>query len=231
MLGNRVRARRDELDLTQGQVAKLVRELGGELSQQQLHTIEKGDVKRPRCLKELAEALRTTQDFLLGNTDDHFPTAQIGFNGHKKETVGGKGLQQTDSASTLGVWETTPGSGRMGEAYIRENVVDSVVRPVQLQGAKKALAFRILDDTQDPAFRDGDIAYVDRMRKALPGEDCLLARPAATGRTDAYHVIPRFLISSTADSWRVRQYNPRREYDLPKADWPEAWKIQGKYSR
>ena len=30
------------------------------------------------------------------------------------------------------------------------------------------------------------------------------------------------LLRQTADNWHVRQYDPRRDFDLPKKKWPRA---------
>lgn len=60
-LGARVRALRDGLNMTQKQLAK-----AAGMSQQNIVNIEKGAVERPRRLKELAIALETTQEALLG---------------------------------------------------------------------------------------------------------------------------------------------------------------------
>lgn len=63
-LGNRVKERRLELGLSQDDLAKLVK-----TSQQSIGLIERGERRRPRKLKELADALNVSQDWLLGNTD------------------------------------------------------------------------------------------------------------------------------------------------------------------
>lgn len=63
MLGDRVRQRRDELALTQEQLAKTTG-----LKQFHISRIERGDIKdvKGETLRRLARALRVTTDFLLG---------------------------------------------------------------------------------------------------------------------------------------------------------------------
>lgn len=58
--GRRVAARRDELKLSQGQLAELVG-----MGQQGIDAIEQGRVARPRMLRELATTLKTTERWLL----------------------------------------------------------------------------------------------------------------------------------------------------------------------
>ena len=62
MLGERVRQRRDELDLTQEQLAGTTG-----LKQFHISRIESGDIKdvKSETLRRLARALRVTSDFLL----------------------------------------------------------------------------------------------------------------------------------------------------------------------
>ena len=62
MLGDRVRQRRDQLDLTQEQLAAATG-----LKQFHISRIESGDIKdvKGETLRRLARALRVTSDFLL----------------------------------------------------------------------------------------------------------------------------------------------------------------------
>jgi transcriptional regulator with XRE-family HTH domain len=63
MLGEKIRRRRGELDLTQEQLAAATG-----LKQSHISRIEKGDIKDVEgdTLRRLALALRITSDFLLG---------------------------------------------------------------------------------------------------------------------------------------------------------------------
>jgi transcriptional regulator with XRE-family HTH domain len=59
-LGRRIASRRAKLGFSQNELAKHVG-----MQQQGVDAIEQGRVKRPRLLKELASALRTSEDWLL----------------------------------------------------------------------------------------------------------------------------------------------------------------------
>jgi SOS-response transcriptional repressor LexA len=63
--GSRIELRRNELKLSQEEVASRVRRLGGEIHQTGIDKIEKRDTRRPRFLKEIAIALGVTEDWLL----------------------------------------------------------------------------------------------------------------------------------------------------------------------
>jgi SOS-response transcriptional repressor LexA len=62
-LGDRVRKLRKERGLSQMDLAKAVG-----MRQQGIQSIEEGKSQRPRKLREIAAALRTTEDWLLGET-------------------------------------------------------------------------------------------------------------------------------------------------------------------
>lgn len=225
---DRITELRNSMKFTQAALADAVKRAGGKLSQQQMVAIEKGDVKRPGSLPELARVLHTTADYLLGKTDDPARpmsakiAPELGQNAQSRNFVTG---------SSIPVWQTLPGGGRMGEVVLRENYIDAIARPLKLIAATEALGFIILDALMDPAFRKGDIAYVNPAGPASPGDDCLLIRQIGIGPERQYLALPRYLVSSTLTHWLVRQFDPRDQYELSRTLWPEAWKIQGKYSR
>lgn len=66
-IGERIKLRRAELNLSQAELAKAV----GMGHQTSISKIEKGERGIPtKYLRILAEKLQTTPDYLLGNTDD-----------------------------------------------------------------------------------------------------------------------------------------------------------------
>lgn len=225
---DRTRELANQIGFTQESLAAAVRLAGGKLSQQQAGAILLGQVKRPGCLPELARVLHTTADYLLGKTDD--PARPMRTKTDPR-VMQNPQLHVFGQSGTIPVWQSLPGGGRMGEVVLIEKHVDSIARPLQLAAALDALGFTILDALMDPAFRVGDIAYVNPAGPAMPGDDCLLVRVLSSGPERQYLTLARYLVSDTLTHWLVRQFDPREQYELAKADWPEAWKIQGKYSR
>lgn len=73
ILGERVQARIRALGLSQ---SALAREVG--MKPQGIQSICAGEVERPRKLREIARALKTTEDYLLGESDDPSLPGQIG---------------------------------------------------------------------------------------------------------------------------------------------------------
>lgn len=63
-LGDRVKATREELELSQGALAARVTAQGFPITQQGIGSIEDRNSKRPRCLPELARALGVADEWL-----------------------------------------------------------------------------------------------------------------------------------------------------------------------
>ncbi len=73
LLGERVQSRIRALGLSQ---SALAREVG--MKPQGIQSICAGEVQRPRKLREIARALKTTEEYLLGESDDPSLPGQIG---------------------------------------------------------------------------------------------------------------------------------------------------------
>jgi hypothetical protein len=83
-----------------------------------------------------------------------------------------------------------------------------------------------------PAIEHGDQVVVHPFLPPQPGRDCVFLQEAGDGQMLA---LVKRLVKATASSWRVRQFNPAKEFDLPKsnvgqgaddhgeADWPSAY--------
>lgn len=63
--GDRIRARREELKLSQQDLIEKVRRAGAKISQQALSQIEDGTTRRSRYIPEIALALNTTERWIL----------------------------------------------------------------------------------------------------------------------------------------------------------------------
>lgn len=225
-LGERVRDRRKALGLTQGQLAKAVRARGGELSQQQLATIEKGLVKRPRALPEIAASLSTTGDHLLHGEPSPHTSGPISPNDHNHDII--HRLPLIEAPDPLILYRSVPG-GRGGETLIYKELAGLVPRPDFLRYAKEAFASTVTDDLNSPAYRTRDTVLVDPGSQAVDGDDCMFVKD---GATSPMVTVSRHLVKITATAWTVHQYaGKRRDYDILRADYPNAWPIVGRYNR
>src|SRR5215468_2195542 len=115
--GKRVARLREGLGLTQEELVAAIKKKGGQIEQTQMSKIENsgpgvaGSVRRPRCLPELADALHTSQDYLLRKTDDPAPpVVSITKKGSHTATA----LQIDGTYVLLPLWQVAAPNGAKG---------------------------------------------------------------------------------------------------------------------
>lgn len=106
--------------------------------------------------------------------------------------------------------------GPEGIITFADGPIDWVSCPPELVHVKNAFAVWVVGDSMSPRFEPGWIAYVNPHRPAVAGNDVLLIRKEEDGTE---HAMVKTLVATTPTSWRVRQYNPRKEFDLPRKTW------------
>jgi len=79
-----------------------------------------------------------------------------------------------------------------------------------------------------PAYEQGDLLLVHPGRPVRPGDDCVFVRDQGDGTQQA---LVKRLLRITTEKWRVRQFNPAKDFDLDRSQWEKAQLIVGKYSR
>lgn len=147
-LGQRIRARREELGLTQEQVAV---QIG--IKQQSYQAIESGNVKKPRHLYEISIALKCDMAWLLSGKDkDVINVEKIEVHAHQVPLI---------SYVQAGVWtESCELRDSTGFEYIMTS----------LELSNKAFALKIKGDSMEPEFKEGDVVIIDPAIKPFPGE-------------------------------------------------------------
>lgn len=123
----------------------------------------------------------------------------------------------------LPVWASAEG-GDSGAMLITTGPIDWIPRPRSLE-VKNAFAVYLIGDSMSPAYEHGDQLYVHPHRPPQGGNDCLFIRELEDGTLIG---LVKRLLRRTADKWRVRQFNPGKDFDLPRDKWPKAWVIVGK---
>jgi phage repressor protein C with HTH and peptisase S24 domain len=105
--------------------------------------------------------------------------------------------------------------------------IDWVPRPRPLQHVAKAYAVYVVGDSMDPAYRHGDMAFVHPSLPLLRGSDVMLLREE-NGQMVA---MIKHLVSWNERQWRVKQFNPEREFHLSRQEWQQANVVVAKYNR
>ena len=126
------------------------------------------------------------------------------------------------------VFLAVAGDGRRGNTLIHKKKVGETERPKFLEFAAEAFAFDAADDVMSPAFRTRDTLLINPESAPADGDDCLFVK---AGSKDPMDALGRHLVKATASTWTVRQYNPRKDVELARADYPQAWPIVAIYKR
>lgn len=126
----------------------------------------------------------------------------------------------------LEVWASAEG-GEEGAMLITTGPIDYIPRPGGLP-ARGAFAVYLIGDSMSPAYEHGDQLYINPLIPVRSGVDCLFIHEQEDGTLLA---LAKRLVRPTADKWRVKQFNPPREFDLDRRKWGRAWMVAGKMSR
>lgn len=119
-------------------------------------------------------------------------------------------------------------AGGEGHQIVSFEPIEWVKRPSILEGVPGSYGLLVYGDSMDPAFCHGDMALIHPGLGPAAGSDVVLYDHPPNG--DAEAIIKR-LVSWSEQEWRLKQYNPAREWTAFRADWPTCHRVVGKYSR
>ena len=134
-------------------------------------------------------------------------------------------LRAADRAD-LPVYASAEGGG--GAIIITSEPIDFVRRPEPLLSVRDGYGCYVIGDSMSPAYEQGDLLLVHPGRPVRPGDDCVFVRDQGDGTQQA---LVKRLLRITPEKWRVRQFNPAKDFDLDRGHWQKAQLIVGKYSR
>lgn len=197
-LGERMRARRKALGLTQAKLAQEVSKSGFRLSQQNVNSIESGQVNRPGAIIEIARVLKTTVEWLrTGNGPEDRPEFE------RRSYRRFAPLLPSAPTKTEGLMHLWSTNDVFGDLFAK----------------KELYSFFVYGDPMSPAVEHGDEVMIDPRLAPVAQTDCVFLQAELDGRR---LVVIRRLLAETSTSWRVRQFNPPRDLSLPKQSWPTA---------
>lgn len=143
-IAERVKKRRLQLNLTQVQVAHL-----SKMTQTSFQRIESNQVENPRNIKELAEALQTTPEYLrfgVGEMDNATVIAPA------------NNYLPLVSLVQAGAW-----------TEIQEPTPDAYLYPCPVKCSKDSFVVRVEGQSMMNAFYPGDLLYVDPQSQPING--------------------------------------------------------------
>ncbi len=117
--------------------------------------------------------------------------------------------------------------GSAGVMQVSSDPIQWLARPDPLRTVAGAYGVFVVGESMSPAYEQGDIALVHPSLPPRRGADVILSRQDPDGTR---HSLVKRLLGWTDENWRVRQYNPPQEFDLPRTDWRDIQAIVGKYN-
>lgn len=217
-LAERVKARRQELGMSQTELAVIASQLGDRpVSQQSIAELEANIVHSPRALPEIAAALKTTVDELRRGK---IATALPVFSGQVAEFVP---LENTITLLPLYPTERGATAGVMRMVLDQRNGRRrKYVRPPRASGVG-----RMTDRSMSPAFEPGDELLLDARGPQKTGHNYVFC-DAVAGAVDT---VVGLLTGISPTTWTVQQWNPKRRLKLSRQQYPHIVLITGVYLR
>lgn len=194
-LGRRVAQRREELGLSQQDLAKVCG-----VSQQAIQQLESGEVVRPRYLIELAAALQWSLEALRdGGKHPEPPRSEVDFS--RQHPV-------PDLPRDLPVYTGVRG-GLDGEIIDLSHPVDWTARPPSLRNIKEAAGVLVTGSSMEPRYLPGEIIICHPRRPLTPGCFVLLEFEDGTG-------VVKQWVGRDDRTVRVKQLNPPKSLSYPR---------------
>jgi phage repressor protein C with HTH and peptisase S24 domain len=116
--------------------------------------------------------------------------------------------------------------GDEGALVMDSSPMQYMARPDPLLTVIGAFGIYVVGESMSPAYDQGDIALVHPGLPPRRGVDVILTREDAHGTAD---VLIKHLTGWNDEAWQVRQYNPPREFSLPRTEW-SVRTIVGRYN-
>lgn len=116
--------------------------------------------------------------------------------------------------------------GGSGALIVTDQPVDWVVRPDPLLRVRDGYGMIVTGDSMEPAIKAGSIALVNPHLPPRPGDLCIFRNHADDGST---HVAVKEYRGETEAAWKVRQYNPPKDFTYKKTEWQIRHRVVGSY--
>jgi SOS-response transcriptional repressor LexA len=136
------------------------------------------------------------------------------------------GVPRAAERTDLPVYASAEGGG--GAIIITNEPIDFVRRPEPLLSVRDGYGCYVIGDSMSPAYEQGDLLLIHPGRPVRAGDDCVFVRDPGDG---SLHALVKRLLRITPEKWRVRQFNPAKDFDLDRSQWQKSQLIVGKYAR
>jgi phage repressor protein C with HTH and peptisase S24 domain len=118
--------------------------------------------------------------------------------------------------------------GGNGFMVISTDAIDYVGRPSILENINDGYGIYVVGESMVPLYRPGDVLLVHP--KLPPVRDGRFVFYQTDGNGETLATVKE-LVSWNDDTWRVRQHNPPRDFELSRKEWATAHRVVGSYER
>ncbi|MGE3873243.1 MAG: helix-turn-helix transcriptional regulator [Parvibaculaceae bacterium] len=115
--------------------------------------------------------------------------------------------------------------GGKGHIIIDTNPIEETRPPDELIRVRGAYGILIVGESMVPAYKPGDVAWVNPHKPVERDTDVVLYHVPPNGEAEA---IIKTLIGFSQREWKLRQYQPPRDFTESRIDWPVCHRIVGK---
>ncbi len=133
-------------------------------------------------------------------------------------------VPQTPGRPDIPVWASAE-AGSDGAMVLVNDPIDWISRSERMRGVKDPFAFQVIGQSMSPAIDHGDQVVIHPGLIPTPGKDHVFLQTQEDGTILA---LVKRLLRSAGGAWRVRQFNPPKDFELPKAKWAKALMISEK---
>jgi SOS-response transcriptional repressor LexA len=176
--------------------------------------------------RELPETARHGLAPLLGVSPDDLRSMAAPMAGGGPADQRRAATMRAADRADLPVYASAEGGG--GAIIITNEPIDFVRRPEPLISVRDGYGCYVIGDSMSPAYEQGDLLLVHPGRPVRPGDDCVFVRDQGDG---SQHALVKRLLRISPEKWRVRQFNPAKDFDLDRGQWQKVQLIVGKYAR
>jgi len=122
------------------------------------------------------------------------------------------------------VWASAQ-AGEDGAIVLTPDPIDYIHRSDRMRGVKNPFAFYVVGTSMSPAIEHGTQVVINPSLPPMAGRDHVFIQDLPDGTMKA---MVKRLIRSTERSWRVRQFNEPKDFDLLRTLWTKAYRITEK---
>ena len=218
-LGDAIRAGRERTGLTQ---AELAGEFG--ISKSAVNQWESGkNVPDARKLGRLVQLLGLDPAVAAGVPQETRGAHAAGVDGNPSPT---RLLREspTGGRPDIPVWASAE-AGHDGAMVLVNDPIDYIRRSERMLGVRHPFAFYVIGTSMSPAIEHGDQVVIHPGMPPQPGRDHVFLQQQPDGTMLA---LVKRLVRPTTTAWKVRQFNPARDFELSRSKWSKALMITEK---